>query len=545
VFQENFGQSLYVLMVAVGLVLLIACANLATLLLARAANRKKEISVRLALGASRSHLIRQLLTESVLMSGLGGLLGLLFASWGTHALLALIADANNGAIVLDAGMDARVLLFMFVVAVLTGILFGLAPALRASKIDLASAIKDSATNISDARDKHRLGQSLVVAQVAASLVLMVSAGLFVRTLVNYENRNFGFDQRNLLTFGLDPTRAGYHDARLTNLYSQLLDRIQSLPGVRSATLMADAPFSGWSNNTSAYPDDEAKKPSNPAIRWQPVGPDFFRTMDIPIVLGRGILRTDTASSPQVAVVDETFARKFFPNQSPVGRRFSLGLKFDPKGSYEIVGVCRPAELTDPTSDLKAKAYMSYAQFPKDLDEMFFEVRSEGAPATIISELRNTVHQADASLPLIALKTQREETTEALAFQNLFARLTTVFGFIALILAMIGLYGSMAYSVTRKTHEIGIRMALGANPSNVLGMVIRQGITLTLIGLAIGIVAALGVTRVIRSMIFGVTPYDPATFLAVAAVLLAVAFLACYVPARRAMRVDPIVALRYE
>ncbi|MGB6874929.1 MAG: ABC transporter permease, partial [Candidatus Acidiferrales bacterium] len=248
VFQQNFGQSLYVLMVAVGLVLLIACANVATLLLARSTARKKEISVRLALGASRPRLIRQLLTESVLMSILGGLLGLLFASWGTHALLAVISDANNGAIMLDASVDSRVLLYMFVVAVLTGILFGLAPALRTSKINLASAMKDSATSISDARDKHRLGQSLIVAQVAASLILMIGAGLFVRTLVNYENHNFGFDQRNLLTFGLDPTRAGYHDARLVNLYSQLLDRIQAIPGVRSA--MSFAPFSGWSNDDS-------------------------------------------------------------------------------------------------------------------------------------------------------------------------------------------------------------------------------------------------------------------------------------------------------
>lgn len=545
VFQENFGQSLYLLMVAVGLVLLIACANVATLLLARSSTRKKEISVRLAIGASRSRLIRQLLTESVLMSVLGGLLGLLFANWGTHALLAVITDANNGTMVLDAGTDSRVLLFMFVIAVLTGILFGLAPALRASKVDLASAMKDSAANVSDVHDKHHLGQSLIVAQVAASLILMIGAGLFVRTLVNYEDRDFGFDQRNLLTFGLDPTRAGYHDARLVNLYSQLLDRIQALPGVRSATLMADAPFSGWSNNTSASTEEASKPLRNSSVRWQSVGPDFFRSMGIPIVLGRGIQRTDTAASPHIAVVDETFTRKFFPGESPIGRRFSLSDKYNPKDSYEIVGVCRPAELTDPTSSLLAKAYMAYAQFPKDLDEMFFEVRSEGPSAGVISELRDTVHQADPNLPLIGLKTQADETSEALAFQRLFARLTTVFGLLALVLAMIGLYGTMAYSVTRKTHEIGIRMALGANPSNVLSMVIRQGLTLTLIGVAIGIVAALGVTRLISSMIYGVTPYDPVTFVLVAVVLVAVALLACYIPARRAMRTDPMVALRYE
>jgi predicted permease len=544
VFQQNFGPPLYVLMIAVGLVLLIACANVATLLLARATSRQKEISVRLALGAPRLRLIRQLLTESVLMSIFGGLLGLAFANWGTHALIAVISPANNGTMVLDTHTDSKVLLFMFIVAVLTGILFGVAPALRASRVDLASAMKDSATNPSAAQDKYRLGQSLIVGQVAASLVLMIAAGLFVRTLVNFENRNFGFDQRNLLTFGLDPTRAGYHNARLVNLYSQLLDRIQALPGIRAATLMADAPFSGWSNNTSASVEGENKQ-NGPNIRWQEVGADFFRSMGIPVILGRGIERTDTAASPNVAVVDQTFAQRFFAGGNPIGHLFSLGTKFDPKDAFEIVGVCKPAELTDPASNLRPKAYMAFTQDPKGLGEMFFEVRSEGPTAFVISELRDAVRQADPALPLIGLKTQSRETSEALAFNRLFAQLTTVFGLVALLLATIGLYGTMAYSVTRKTHEIGIRMALGAKPADVLAMIVRQGIMLTLIGVSIGTVAALGVTRLISSMIFGVTPYDPLTFVAVAAILVIVAMAACYIPARRAMRVDPVVALRYE
>ncbi|HKW90174.1 MAG TPA: ABC transporter permease, partial [Candidatus Acidoferrales bacterium] len=542
-FQQGFGQPLDMLTVAVGLVLLIACANLATLLLARSATRKKEISVRLALGASRSRLIRQLLTESVLMSVLGGLLGLLFANWSMRALIGLISNAYNATIVLHALADARVFLFLFVVAVLTGILFGLAPALRNSKIDLAFAMKDSAANISDARDNHRLGQSLIVVQVAASLVLMIAAGLFVRTLVNYENRDFGFDQRNLLAFGLDPTRAGYHDTRAVTLYSQLLDGIQALPGVRSATLMSYAPFSGLSNDDTASVEGASKDLSTYLVSWQSVGPDFFRTMGIPVVLGRGIQRTDNVASPHVAVVDESFARKFFPGQNPVGHRFSLTDKYDPKDSYEIVGVSRPAELTDPQAQPIPTAYLAYAQ--SDVGEMFFEVRSQGPPATIISELRDAVHQTDPSLPLINLKTQTEEISDGLAFPRLFTRLTFIFGLLALILAMIGLYGTMAYSVTRKTHEIGIRMALGANPGNVLSMIILQGITLTLIGIAIGVLAALGATRLIASMIFGVTAYDPLTFIAVAAIFSIVALAACYIPGRRAMRVDPMVALRYE
>jgi predicted permease len=374
---------------------------------------------------------------------------------------------------------------------------------------------------------------------------MVGAGLFVRTLGNYENRNFGFDQSDLLTFGLDPTRAGYHDARIVTLYSQLLDRIQALPGVRSATIMLYPPFSGLSNDDHVSVEGMSKGLITSLVYWQHVGPDFFRTMGIPIIFGRGITRTDTVASPAVAVVDETFARRFFPGQNPVGRRFSLTDKYDSKNSYEIVGVSRAAELTQPQAQLMPKAYMAYAQSPKDLGEMFFEVRSQGPPATIISELRDAVHQTDASLPLVNLKTQAEQTSDSLAFPRLVTRLTSVFGLLALILAMIGLYGTMAYSVTRKTHEIGIRMALGATPLDVLGMVIRHGLRLTIIGVTIGVVAALGVTRLVRSMIYGVTPYDPLTFVAVAAILSFVAVAACYIPARRAMRVDPMVALRHE
>ena len=543
VLQQGFHQPLYVLMMAVGLVLLIACANVATLLLARATTRRKEISVRLAIGASRRRLIRQLLTESVLMSVFGGGLGLVFASWGTKALVATMSTSDSP-LILDIAADTRVLLFMFVVSVVTGILFGLAPAARASKVDLASSMKESGTNVSEGREKHRLGKTLIVAQVAASLVLMIGAGLFVRTLSNYEHNNFGFNQRNLLSFGLDPTRAGYHDARLVNFYSQLLDHVQGLPGVKAATLMAYAPFQSWSSNTSIVVEGQSKKGDSP-MRWQWVGPDFFQTMQIPILVGRGINRSDIAAAPKVAVVDETFAKRYFPGENPIGHRFSSGTNYDPAQAWEIVGVCKPAELTDPHAKLRPKAFMAYAQEPKKLDQMFFQVRSEGAPATVISELRDAVRQADPALPLIGLKTQTQETSDALSFDRLYARLTAIFGLLALLLAMIGLYGTMAYAVTRKTHEIGIRMALGAKPADVLGMVIRQGITLTLIGVAIGAVVALGVTRLVISMIFGVTPYDPLTFAVVATVLVTVALLACYIPARRAMKVDPIVALRYE
>ncbi|HEV2422980.1 MAG TPA: ABC transporter permease [Candidatus Acidoferrales bacterium] len=546
VLQQRFEQPLYILMVAVGLVLLIACANVATLLLARATSRAKEVSVRLAVGASRSRLIRQLLTESVLLSALGGLVGLAFANWGTKALLALLSHGgdNNSKIILDASVDWKVLLFMFGIATLTGILFGLAPALRTSKMDLSSAIKDNATSLPLGREKYRFGQSLIVVQVAASFVLMIGAGLFARTLVNYEKSSFGFDQRNLLAFALDPTRDGYNGPRLVTFYSQLLDRIQALPGVTGASMIADEPLSGWSGYSRITMEGSQKK-STEETGWTTIGPDFFGTMRIPIVMGRGITLSDTADSPKVAVVDETFVKAYLRGENPIGRRFSIGSNSSADNSYEIVGVSRHAELIRPNATHPPRAYMAYAQDPKSVNQMFFEVRSQGPPATIISELRDAVHQADASLPLIGLKTQAEETSEALTLQRLFARLTTVFGLLALALAMIGLYGTVAYSVTRKTHEIGIRMALGAKPAAVLGMVIRQGTTLALIGVAIGVLAALGATRLIASMIYGVTSYDPLTFVVVAAILSVVALAACYIPARRAMKVDPIVALRYE
>ncbi|MGH9781208.1 MAG: ABC transporter permease, partial [Candidatus Acidiferrales bacterium] len=431
--RTSSEQPLYILMAAVGLVLLIACANVATLLLARATARKKEISVRLALGASRARLIRQLLTESVLMAALGGALGVLFTSWGTRALVAWMSG-GGAPMVLDASADSRVLFFTVIATILTGIVFGLAPAFRVTRVELASVMKDSATNISGARDKHSLGKSLIVAQVAASLVLMIGAGLFVRTLVNFENRNFGFNQRNLLTFGLDPTRAGYHNARLIAFYSQLLDRVQALPGVTGATLAEYAPFSGWSNNNSVAIEGAAKRNADSLVRSQAIGPDFFNTMGIPVILGRGITRTDTTASPLVAVVDETFATKFFPGENPVGHRFSRSSTFDPKNSVEIVGVAKPAELTDVHSDLKPKAYYAYAQFPGRIDMMFYEVRAQGPPGTVISELRDTVRQADPALPLIDLKTQAVETAEALSQERLFARLTSVFGLLALLLA---------------------------------------------------------------------------------------------------------------
>jgi predicted permease len=543
--RQSLAQPLYVLMAAVGMVLLIACANVATLLLARASARQKEVSVRVAMGASRAQLIRQLLTESVVMAALGGAAGLLLARWGAEALLALFAAGEKTA--LRVSPDPTILLFALGISLLTAILFGLAPALRVSRVDLASAMKDTAANVTAGRDRHRLGQALVVLQVAASLVLLVGAGLFVRTLVNYERHNFGFEQDHLLTFGVDPTRDGYSGERLASFYSQLLDRLRALPGATSATIMEYGPFIGWSNNSTIGIFGRPRDRSKPPLRYQTVGPDFFSTMRIPLVLGRGIEASDTASSPKVAVVDETFVKTFLPGVNPIGQRFYFGGNTPlPANTFEIVGVIEPAELTDIHSKLRPKAYLAYVQVPLFLlGSMYFELRTSGDPLALASEAREAVHQMDPNLPLMDLKAQTEQLDEALTQEKLFARLSTLFGLLALTLALVGLYGTLAYAVTRKTHEIGIRMAIGAAPGDVWRMVVWQGLRLAGVGVAIGLVAALGLTRLAHSLMFGVSATDPITFAAIALLLPAVAAAACYIPARRAMRVAPVQALRHE
>lgn len=537
--RDAYSQQLYILMGAVGLVLLIACANLATLLLARATGRQKEMSVRLAMGASRARVVRQLLTESVLLSLIGGIVGLLFAFSGTQALLSLISSGDTP-VLLDVSPDLRTLLFTAAAAMLTGVLFGIAPALRAAKVNLAASMKDTASNVS-AGHRNLVGKSLVVAQVAASLVLMIGAGLFVRTLRNMESKNIGFNQNNLLVFGVDPTRQGYHGDRLRQFYEHLNDEIRGLPGVQAVTIYEYEPFSGWSNNSDFEVIGSSRKVANRMVRFASVGPDFFSTMQIPLVLGRGILATDSSTAPKVIVVNETFVHNFLGDENPIGHQLKIE-----DAPFEIVGVVKDVELTDIHAEQMSKMFVPYRQLPSDsLDTMYFEVRAAGNPTTLVSEMRGAVHQLDPDIPLMHPKAQTDLTSDALSQERIFARLSSFFGLAALLLACIGLYGTMAYAVTRKTHEIGIRMALGANPTDVLRIVIQQGLLLVIVGVGFGIVAGFGLTRLISSLIYGVTATDPATFAGVSFLLILVAALACYIPARRATLVDPLVALRYE
>jgi predicted permease len=364
----------------------------------------------------------------------------------------------------------------------------------------------------------------------------------VQTLVNMQRRNFGFDQSNLLLFGLDATREGVQGQRLADFYRQALERIRALPGVQSATMLEYPPFSGVSNNTTIQIVGSKRNFDNQVVRFFTVAPGFFDAMRIPLLLGRGIAETDTAASLKIAVVNDLFVQTFFDGKSPIGQQI--------KGpsdviSFQIVGVVKDVELTDVHAGPMPKAYLSYVQMPDMLTSMYFEVRFAGAATSVLPEVRDVIRQMDSRLPLLHVRTQQEQTQAQFTQEQLFARLSSFFGLLALLLAMIGLYGTMAYAVTRKTREIGIRIALGARPADVLRMVLGQGIKLSAIGISIGFLVALGVTRLVRTLIFGVTATDPLTFASVALLLAVVALAACYIPARRAMRVDPMIALRYE
>jgi predicted permease len=544
--RQLLGQPLLILMAAVGLVLLIACANVAALLLARAASRQKEIGMRLALGASRGRLIHQLLTESVLLALLGGAAGLAFAVWITRVLEALISSGSFP-ITIGIHVNLPVLGFTAAVAIATGIIFGLAPAYRATRMELTSALKEESSRTAT-RGRMRLGKALVIAQVAVCLLLLIGAGLFVRTLEKVENQNLGFEQQGLLLFGLNATQNGYKGARLVSFYNELLHRLQALPSVRGATAYEYAPFMGWSNNNDIYIDGYKRKLDNVTVRNSTVGPDFFKTMGIRVLLGRGIKWRDTASSPKVAVVTEAMAHYFFGGQNPIGRRFNIGSEPDPKNTFRIVGVVENVKLTNLVAQepwAARKVFVPFAQALDLLGYIYFEVRTAGNPTSLVPAVRRVVRDLDPELPLTNVKSQVEQTSHAAMQQKLFAQIASFFGLLALLLACVGLYGTMSYAVARRTNEIGIRMALGARRRQVLWMVLRESLKMIGIGVAIGVPLALGSMRLVSSQLYGLKSTDPLTITAAAVVLAVVALLAGYFPARRATKVDPMVALRYE
>ena len=549
--RQYYRRPLYLLLGVVGLVLLIACANVANLLLARAAARQREIAVRLALGASRWRLIRQLLTESVLIAGVGGALGVLLAVWIKDGLLSVSDWGGGGMVALEPRLDPRVLGFTLALSLVTGVLFGIAPAWRASRVDLTPALKDSART-TGAAARSLLTKSLVVAQVALSLLLLVGAGLMLRTLINLQRVETGFNARNLLLFDVDPDLIGYKDARLANLYRQMFERVEAVPGVESVTFSRDALLAQGESDSDFYlegattpgADGKAKPTGN--LFLHRVRENFLEAMEIPLLAGRSLKAQDDERAPKVAVVNREFARRFFAGDNPVGRRF--GFDADRSNEIEIVGVAKDTKYASQRDEVKPTAYLPWSQALGSVGTMTFEVRTAGEPTSAVAAIREAVRGVDSNLPLSNVKTQIEQADETLAMERLFAKLLSLFGLLAQGLAAVGLYGVLAWSVAQRTREIGIRMALGASRSDVLKMVLRQGMTLTLVGVALGVASAYALTKYLASltrMLYGVQPADPLTFVLIALLLTLVALLACYLPARRATRVDPMVALRYE
>jgi predicted permease len=550
--RGEFSKPLFILMTVVGLVLLIACANVANLLLARAESRQKEIAVRLAVGAGRSRLIRQLLTESVLLAGLGGTVGFLLAFWGTDLLVAFMASGREP-ITLRVTPDPSVLGFTVAVSVLTGILCGLSPALRGTRMDLTPALKESARTLQGATDsKHGLrlglGKTLVVTQVALSVLLLVGAVLFVRTLTNLENVNAGFNQRNVLLFGIDPSQDGYKGQRLADFYQELGRRLGMLPGVRSVSMSMHRLIGGGVSvnglQISGYTPKPGQKGDHLETHVNHVGPKFFETMGIPLVLGRSVGEGDTAAAPKVAVVNEKFVHQFLGGENPIGRRFGFGDKTTAT-DYEIVGVVGDTKYSDLRREVPVTVYLPYGQDLEYLGPMNFEVRTAGNPMDLVSAVRRTAQDMDRNLALYQVETQVDQINRALFQERLFARLTSFFGALAASLACVGIYGIMAFAVMRRAREIGIRMALGASRGQITEMVLRETCVLAGTGIAFGIFLALAASRLIATLLYGLRPTDPLTITIAALLMVAAAVFAAYGPSRRASHLDPMVALRYE
>ncbi len=565
--RGTYSTPLFILMLAVGIVLLIACANVAGLLLARSAARQKEMTLRLALGAGRWRIVRQLLTESILLSVSGGLLGILLAIWGAHAIVAFVASGSAQPLGFDAPIDIRVLSFTAGISLLTGILFGLAPAMRGTELDLTSALKDGAGSSAGARGRARnkwfnIGNSLVIAQVALTMVVLVGEGLLVRTLQNLRNVDPGFDTSNVLNFRVNPRLIGYKGAQIDALYRNLQGRLKSIPGVTSVSFSNAALLSGSWGATSFHLSGAPDK-SFVDSDILSVGPNFFATMKIPVLEGRdfspeefvsastspapstaaSILSSNSASQPSApkpAVVNQTFVRRYLGKGDPLGQRFTESDAGPNDPGYVVIGVVRDAKYNSLRREISPTTYVPVAG-----RGVFFEVRTAMNPASIIPTVQSIVSQLDRKLPIFNVATESQSIDELLFQERLIARISSLFGILALILACVGLYGLLSYEVTRRTREIGIRMALGAQSENVLRIVIVQGIALAAIGIVIGIGAAIGVTRYLGTILYDVHPGDPITQISVGLLLLAVAFVACWIPARRATRVDPMIALRSE
>jgi putative ABC transport system permease protein len=540
----SIRPALLVLLVAVGFVLLIACVNVANLLLAGATTRSREIAVRTALGAGRMRIVRQLLIESLLLALAGGITGVVLAAWASGLVVRLSPQDLLRST--QFHLDGMILGFSAALSVLTGILFGLAPALQVSRSNIVDTLKESALSTTASTRSHRLLGLLVIVETSLALVLLVSAGLLIRSLIRLRDVNPGFDPRNVMTSVLDLPDEKYSNAKKVEAIRDLMPRVKALPGVVSAAAIEPLPMSGAEFRVSfqikGRPVARSDEP-NTSVRV--ITPDYFSAMRIPLLQGRSLTDSDGSDSNQVIVVNEAFARKFFPGENPLGKHIQPHISMDdqPGRMREIVGVVGNVKYRDLFTEWTPESYIPYAQLP--FGTMTIVARTGNDPSSLARPIAKTVRSLDKDLPAYSPKTLEDYLNATVAIPSFNTILLGAFAFLALLLTAIGLYGVISYSVAQRTHEIGIRVALGAQPADMLRLVVGQGLRLALAGVVLGLVAAFSLTRYLSSLLFGVSSRDPFSFLGVVLLLFAVVFLACYVPARRAMRVDPMVALRYE
>jgi predicted permease len=544
ILQHDAGKPIWILMSMVGLVLLIACANLASLLVARGEGRQREIAVRMAMGAGRWRLIRQLLTESLLISLAGGGAGLLVGSWTLGALVGSIPE-SLGAQGLQAKFDYRVLLFALGISILTGLLFGLIPALRSTSADLQSTLREQGANVFGGKSNVRLRKALLVSQVALTVVLLAAAGFFAQSLMNLKRQNLGVKTDHVIQFAVAPELNRYTPEQTVALADRLRENIASLPGVRSVSVAEMSLLSKSDSSANITAEGyTVSEDTNTDVQQNWIGPHFFATLGIPLLSGRELDDRDTSTAPKVAIVNEQMAQIYFHNQNPIGRHFAFGAGNGVHPDIEIIGVVKDSKNTDLRQELRPFVYIPYSQ-DKRLGDATFYVRTNLEPTALASALLKTVQSADANLPVFDMKTLDQQVDEIAFSERLLTFFSLCLGLLAALLAAIGLYGVMAYMVAQRTREIGIRMALGATQKNVAWLVLREIVRISAAGLGIGLVAAFGLGKLIESQLFGVKASNPLVFLTSAVLLSVVALLAGWLPARKAASVDPMVALRYE
>src|SRR5262249_39595557 len=541
---SNIRRLLLILLATVAFVMLIACANVANLLLARASSRRKEIAVRAALGAARWRLVKQLLTESLLLSLVGGFLGFLVAIWGTPLLVSFIPEKVPR--IHEVNVDLRVLGFALLASIVTGVLFGLAPAVQASRVDLNESLKESGRGTTGGLRQNRLRAFLVVSEVALAVVVMIGAALRTKSFIRLLDVNRGFDPSHTLAMEvtLPTVRSSKYasEQEQAMFFQQTLERINNSPGVLAAGGVLSLPLTGAEESTNLFIEGRPRPSAKERLEadYNIVTPKYFSALGVPVLKGRLFTESDIKDAPAVIIINDALARRYWPNEEPLGQRVTVGFEQSPR---EIVGIVGNIKQTTLSADATPAMYLPQGQFPNPA--LSIVIRTAGDPSSLAGVARSAVHSVDGSIPVSNIRTMEDVFSASVAQQRFAMLLIGLFGGLALVLAAVGIYGVMGYTVTQRKHEIAVRMALGARTGQVLKLVIRDGLLLTLIGVVIGWAGAFGLTRLMRSLLFEVKPNDVQMFFVVSALLVFVALLACWLPARRATRVDPLVALRYE